>query len=148
MGGTPVAMAYGDVFTSLQTGIIDGTENNETALTLGKHGEICKVFSMDEHAMIPDALLVSSKVWDTISPEDQKILIAAARKSTVDHQALWDKSVQDAIAEAQSEMGVTFVYDVDKEAFRQATAGMVKRYAAEYPGVARLLALIEQIRAQ
>ena len=147
MGGTPVAMAYGDVFTSLQTGIIDGTENNETALTLGKHGEICKVFSMDEHAMIPDALLVSSKVWDTISPEDQKILIAAARKSTVDHQALWDKSVQDAIAEAQSEMGVTFVYDVDKEAFRQATAGMVDKYSAEYPGVAKLLALIEQIRA-
>lgn len=148
MGGTPVAMAYGDVFTSLQTGIIDGTENNETALTLGKHGEICKVFSKDEHAMIPDALLVSSKVWDTISPEDQQILIAAARKSTVDHQTMWDQSVADAIAEAENDMGVTFVYDVDKEAFRQATAGMVKQYAAEYPGVARLLALIDQIRAQ
>ena len=48
LGGTPVAMAYGDVYTSLQTGIIDGTENNETALTTGKHGEICKVFSMDQ----------------------------------------------------------------------------------------------------
>ena len=56
-------------------------------------------------------------------------------------------SVVDAIAEAQSEMGVTFVYDVDKEAFRQATAGMVDKYSAEYPGVAKLLALIEQIRA-
>ncbi len=52
LGGTPVAMAYGDVYTSLQTGIIDGTENNETALTTGKHGEICKVFSMDQHAIV------------------------------------------------------------------------------------------------
>ncbi|HIV55006.1 MAG TPA: TRAP transporter substrate-binding protein [Candidatus Anaerobiospirillum stercoravium] len=148
MGGTPVAMAYGDVFTSLQTGIIDGTENNETALTLGKHGEICKVFSLDEHAMIPDALLLSSKVWDTIAPADQQILIEAARLSTVHHQAKWDQSVKDAIAEAQNEMGVTFVYDVDKEAFRQATAGLVDKYSQEYPGVAQLLALIEQIRAQ
>lgn len=61
MGGTPVAMSYGDVYTSLQTGIIDGTENNETALTTGKHGEICKVYSKDEHAMIPDVMVMSAK---------------------------------------------------------------------------------------
>ena len=54
LGGIPVAMSYGDVYTSLQTGIIDGTENNETALTTGKHGEVCKVYSVDQHAMIPD----------------------------------------------------------------------------------------------
>ena len=47
LGGIPVAMSYGDVYTSLQTGIIDGTENNETALTTGKHGEVCKVYSVD-----------------------------------------------------------------------------------------------------
>lgn len=64
LGGTPVAMSYGDVYTSLQTGIIDGTENNETALTTGKHGEICKVFSKDEHAMIPDVMVMSAKVWE------------------------------------------------------------------------------------
>ena len=46
-------MSYGDVYISLQTGIIDGTENNETALTTGKHGEVCKVYSVDQHAMIP-----------------------------------------------------------------------------------------------
>ncbi len=67
LGGIPVAMAYGDVYTSLQTGIIDGTENNETALTTGKHGEICKVFSTDEHAMIPDVLVMSAKTWAAIS---------------------------------------------------------------------------------
>ena len=59
LGGIPVAMSYGDVYTSLQTGIIDGTENNETALTTGKHGEICKVYSTDQHAMIPDVMVMS-----------------------------------------------------------------------------------------
>lgn len=146
MGGTPVAMAYGDVFTSLQTGIIDGTENNETALTLGKHGEVCKVYSTDQHAMIPDVLVISSKVWDTLSPEDQASLIDAARDSTLDHQKMWDKSVADAIAEATSQMGVTFINDVDKDAFRKATAGMLTKYAQEYPGVNNLLKLIEAIR--
>ncbi len=68
LGGIPVAMSYGDVYTSLQTGIIDGTENNETALTTGKHGEICKVYSTDQHAMIPDVMVMSAKVWKTISP--------------------------------------------------------------------------------
>ena len=61
LGGIPVTMSYGDVYTSLQTGIIDGAESNETALTTGKHGEICKVFSTDEHAMIPDVLVMSAK---------------------------------------------------------------------------------------
>ncbi|MCI9106453.1 MAG: TRAP transporter substrate-binding protein, partial [Lachnospiraceae bacterium] len=66
LGGIPVAMSYGDVYTSLQTGIIDGTENNETALTTGKHGEICKVYSTDQHAMIPDVMVMSAKVWANI----------------------------------------------------------------------------------
>lgn len=82
LGGIPVAMSYGDVYTSLQTGIIDGTENNETALTTGKHGEICKVYSTDQHAMIPDVLVMSAKTWASISPEDQKVILDAAYAST------------------------------------------------------------------
>ena len=73
LGGIPVAMSYGDVYTSLQTGIIDGTENNETALTTGKHGEICKVFSSDQHAMIPDVMVMSSRGSADYSGGSQKI---------------------------------------------------------------------------
>ena len=148
MGGTPVAMAYGDVFTSLQTGIIDGTENNETALTNGKHGEICKVYSTDQHAMIPDALVISSKIWDSLSPEDQKIMVEAARNSTVSHRDMWDSAIAEAIEEAKTKMGVTFVNDVDKDAFREATKGMVAKYSQEYPGVAKMIDLISTIRTQ
>lgn len=145
LGGIPVAMAYGDVYTSLQTGIIDGTENNETALTTGKHGEICKVYSTDQHAMIPDVMVMSAKVWRGISPEDQQIILEAAHESTESHKIAWDSAIDEAIEEAKAQMNVTFVDDVDKEAFREATSGMVDEYCQEYPGVQTLLDIIDSV---
>lgn len=145
MGGTPVAMSYGDVYTSLQTGIIDGTENNETALTTGKHGEICKVYSTDQHAMIPDVMVMSAKVWNQISSKDQQIILEAAHESTESHKIAWDSAIQAAIEEAKTQMGVTFVDDIDKEAFREATSGMISEYSSMYPKVAELLEIIDSV---
>lgn len=145
LGGIPVAMAYGDVYTSLQTGIIDGTENNETALTIGKHGEICKVYSTDQHAMIPDVMVMSEKIWRVISAEDQQIILEAAHESTESHKIAWDAAIDEAVEEAKAQMNVTFVDDVDKEAFREATSGMVEEYCQEYPGVQTLLDIIDSV---
>ncbi len=145
LGGIPVTMSYGDVYTSLQTGIIDGAESNETALTTGKHGEVCKVFSTDEHAMIPDVLVMSAKVWKNISPEDQKIILEAAYESTESHKEAWDAAISDAVREASEQMNVEFVNDVDKDAFREATSGMVDEYCQEYPGVKNLLDIIDSV---
>ena len=146
LGGIPVAMSYGDVYTSLQTGIIDGTENNETALTTGKHGEICKVYSTDQHAMIPDVMVMSAKVWNTISPEDQQIILDAAKASTESHKIAWDAAIEEAIEEASTTMSVEFVNDVDKDAFREATSGMIEDYCEEYPGVQKLLDIIDSVK--
>lgn len=145
LGGTPVAMSYGDVYTSLQTGIIDGTENNETALTTGQHGEICKVFSTDQHAMIPDVMVMSAKVWNNIEPADQKVILEAAHASTENHKIAWDAAIAEAIEHAKTEMGVTFIDDVDKAAFREATSGMLAEYSAKYPGVSKLLGIIDSV---
>lgn len=131
---------------SLQTGIIDGTENNETALTTGKHGEVCKVYSVDQHAMIPDVLIMSEKVWKQISPEDQQIILEAAHNSTEAHKVMWDTAIDEAVKEAQETMGVEFVYDVDKEAFREATQPMIEAYEEQYPGVKTLMDTIEAAR--
>jgi len=145
LDGTPVAMAYGDVYTALQTGIIDGTENNETALTVGKHGEVCKVYSWDEHTMIPDMLVMSSKAWDLLSEEDRQIVIECAENSTQTHKVEWDSAIEEAVAEAKT-MGVTFVEDVDKEAFRLATEEMIAGYEEKYPKVKELLDAIGTIQ--
>ena len=145
LGGIPVAMSYGDVYTSLQTGIIDGTENNETALTTGKHGEICKVYSTDQHAMIPDVLVMSAKTWASISPEDQQVILDAAYASTESHKIAWDAAIEKEIQEASAQMNVEFVNDVDKDAFRNATSGMLNEYCQEYPGVQSLLDIINSV---
>ena len=145
LGGTPVAMAYGDVYTSLQTGIIDGTENNETALTTGLHGEVCKVFSVDEHAMIPDVLVMSSDVWARICEADRELILQAARESTQNHKTAWDAAIDEAIEIAQNQMGVEFVYDVDKEAFRQATSSLIEQYSQTYPEVGDMINLINSV---
>ncbi len=146
LGGIPVAMSYGDVYTSLQTGIIDGTENNETALTTGKHGEVCKVFSTDQHAMIPDVMVMSAKVWNALTEEDQQVILEAARASTESHKVAWDAAIEEAVEEASGEMGVEFVNDVDKDAFRDATSAMIEDYCEEYPGVQKLLDTIHSVK--
>jgi tripartite ATP-independent transporter DctP family solute receptor len=146
LGGTPVAMAYGDVYTALQTGIIDGTENNETALTTGKHGEVCKYYSYTEHTMIPDMLVMSAKTWGQLSDPDRQIVLEAARNATQAHKAAWAEAVEQAKQEAEDDMGVQFIYDVDKQAFRDDTASMVQDYAKEYPRVQEVLDIIDQVQ--
>ena len=145
LGGTPVAMSYGEVYTALSTGIIEGTENNETALTVGKHGEVCKVYSVDQHAMIPDVMVMSAKVWNNIEADDQKIILECAKDATNAHKEMWEEAIDEAVEEAKK-MGVEFVYDVDKQAFRDATADIIESYRDKYPGVDKLLSTIEKVR--
>ncbi len=137
LGGTPVSLPYGEVYTALQSGVIDGAESNETALTIGKHGEVAKYFSYDEHTMIPDILVVSSKVWDTLSKDQQKAIQEAAKESTTFANPLWTKSISDAKVEAEK-MGVKF-NDVDKKPFQDAVAPVLKKYSDSMPEVKKLL---------
>lgn len=144
IGGTPVGMSYGEVYTSLQSGVIDGAESNETALTNGKHGEVAKHFSYDEHTRIPDILVISSKVWDSLTPEQQEAVKEAATESTDYHKPLWSQAIEEAKKEAAEEMGVEF-HEVDKEAFRKAVEPMLDKYGKEYPDVAKLLEAFKEL---
>ncbi|SKC86444.1 TRAP transporter substrate-binding protein [Maledivibacter halophilus] len=144
LGGTPVGMPYGEVYTSLQSGVIDGAESNETALTNGKHGEVSKHFSYDEHTRIPDILVLSSKVWESLSEDQQAIVKEAAVESTEYHKPLWDKAIEEAKTEASEEMGVEF-HEVDKEPFRKAVEPMLKQYGEDYPQVKELLDAFKEL---
>lgn len=145
LGGTPVVIPFGEIYTSLQTGVIDGAESNETALTQAKHGEVAKVFSLDEHTMIPDMLVISTKTWERLPQSDRDILVEAAIASTEEHKVTWKKAIESAVEEAEG-MGVTFVEDVDKKAFQEAAASMVGDYADEYPGVQDVLNIVDSER--
>lgn len=145
LGGTPVVMPFGETYTALQTGVIDGAESNETVLTASNHGEVAKSFSMTEHTMIPDLLAISTRTWERLDPADRELVTEAAIASTEAHKEAWEVEIDDAVTQAE-EMGVEFVTDVDKEAFREATRPMVDSYAEEYPAVADLLTTIDEAR--
>lgn len=123
MGGSPTPLAYGELYTALQQGVVDGAENNPTALTNSRHGEVSKVYSADEHTMIPDVLVISSKVWDKLDAEHQTALKKAANESMMYHKEVWSEMTEKAIDKAQKSMNVKFV-SVEKQPFVDAVKPM------------------------
>ena len=122
LGAAPAPIPFGEVYTALQQGVIDGAENNEPSYVQTRHVEVAKYYSEDEHTAVPDFLVISTKVWDKLTDEQRKILTTAAKHSETYEQELWDKEVAASRAEAIKE-GATFV-KVDKAAFRAALAPM------------------------
>lgn len=123
MGASPTPLAYGELYTALQQKVVDGAENNQTALTLARHGEVAKFFSEDEHTMIPDVLVIGQKSWDKLTPEQQKALKKAADDSMIYHKDLWQKMIAETTQEAKDKLGVEFV-KVDKQPFIDITKSM------------------------
>lgn len=123
LGGSATPLAYGELYTALQQKVVDAAENNETALTLARHGEVAKTFSQDEHTMIPDVLLISEKTWAKLTPEQQKAIKTAADNSMMSHKDLWVKMIEEEKKKAQEKMGVKFI-TVEKQPFIDATKSM------------------------
>ncbi|MEI4949059.1 TRAP transporter substrate-binding protein [Aeromonas caviae] len=120
LGAAPAPIPFGEVYTALQQGVIDGAENNEPSYVQTRHVEVAKFYAEDQHTSVPDFLVISSKVLDKLSDEQKAILITAAKHSETYEQELWDKEV--AVSRKQAtDAGATFI-QVDKEAFRTALA--------------------------
>ena len=142
-GGSATAMPISDVYTAMQSGVIDGAENNETALTVGGHGEVAKCYSYDEHTRIPDIVLISTKVWNKFSAEQQEIVQAAADAAKETYKADWQAAIEQAVKDAETNMGVTFYHPILWLRSRSRPA-IYDRLAKEEPEV---WALCEKIQA-
>ncbi len=129
MGGAPTPMSFGEVYTSLQQGVIDGAESNETALTNNKHGEVAKAYTYTEHQYVPDVLIVSTNMWDGLSEEQQQAITDAAVESSESHKQVWSDAIDTAITEGE-DMGVTY-YEIDKQPFIDAAEPLHETYQAE-----------------
>lgn len=147
LGGAPVVMAFGDTYTALQTGMIDGAESNETVLTDSAHGEVTKAFSWTRHTIIPDLLLMSADARARLSTEDQQLIEELARRSSQDHRIAWDAAIEQAVADSR-DMGVEFYDDVDRAAFEEASRPLVEQFAADSPEVQRVLDIIDEVREE
>ncbi|MDA0315384.1 MAG: TRAP transporter substrate-binding protein [Bacteroidetes bacterium] len=142
MGGSPTPVSYGELYTALQQGIVDAAENNPPSFYNSRHYEVCKYYSIDEHTAIPDVVLVSTKVWSELSPEEQKWLQEAANESAVYQEGLWKEAVEEALREVQK-AGVKISYP-SKEPFFDKVSGVYEQVFKEQPQLEPLIKRIQQ----
>lgn len=138
MGGSATPMSSGEVYTSLQQGIIDGAENNETVLVDDGHGEVAKSYTYTQHQYLPDIVIISVDTWDAMTESDQQILMQSMKDAWQAHETEWlqivDRNKQGAI-----EMGVQF-YEIDKTPFIEAVKSQQEEFCAKSEDNARYFA--------
>ncbi|NBI43276.1 DctP family TRAP transporter solute-binding subunit [[Haemophilus] felis] len=144
LGGNPTPLAYGELYTALQQGVVDAAENNIPSYTLSRHSEVSKYFSEDEHTMVPDVLVISSKVWDSLDKKSQEALQQAALEATLKMRDLWVAS-ENKERESAIKQGSTFV-EVDKAAFKAAVKPMYEALEKEAPETYKIVEEILKIK--
>lgn len=127
LGGSPTPISFGELYTALQQGIVDGAENNAPSFYHSGHYEAARYYSLDEHTSVPDILLISSRVWHSLDAQQQAWLQAAADDSVAFQRRLWQQSTEEALAAVRA-AGVEVIYP-DKAPFREAVAAMKASYA-------------------
>lgn len=140
LGGSPTPIAWGELYTALQQGIVDGAENNPPSFYLSRHYEVCKYYSLDEHAAVPDVLLVSMVVWNDLTEQQRQWLQDAASESAIYQRELWAESVEEALA-ALREAGVE-INRPPTEPFAEQVAPMYEAFRDD----PEVYDLIERIR--
>ena len=141
LGANATPMPYGEVYSGIETGVIDGAENNWPSYDTAKHAEVAKYYSLDEHLIVPEVLVMSKAAWDKMSPEDQAITKQAAKDSVAKQRELWDAKEQESrkIVEAAG----TVVTTPDKQPFIDAMGPVYEKHVTD----PKLKDLVERIKA-
>src|SRR5579864_9796559 len=119
LGGNGVAMGYDQVFSALQTGVIDGAENNFPSYVFANHYTAAKYYSLTEHLIIPEVLCFSKKAWGTLSADDQSLIKKFAREAQMEEREFWKKYEETAMEKAKA-AGCEIVEIADKAPFQKA----------------------------
>jgi tripartite ATP-independent transporter DctP family solute receptor len=131
MGGNGIAMGYGEVFSALQTGVLDGAENNPPSMFTSNHYNAgAKYYAQTNHLIIPEIFVMSKVTWDKLSKDEQALVHKFSKEAQLEQRALWDKSVADYTSKLKA-AGVEFV-TVDQKPFYDATAAVRAKYGAPY----------------
>jgi len=141
LGGSATPIAWGELYTALQQGVVDGAENNPPSFYTSKHYEVCKYYSLDEHTAVPDVLLISTVVWNELSEQEKQWLQEAADESYQYEKKLWREATLKALEEVQK-AGVKIYYP-DKSLFED----KVKPLIEEFKEDKEIFDLIQKIKA-
>jgi len=141
MGANATPMPYGEVYTALKVGTVDGAENNWPSYDTSRHFEVAKYYSLTEHSMAPEMLLMSKKVYDTLTPDEQKVIRQAAKESVPYMRKLWDE--KEAKSRAAVIAGGSQIIEVDKKSFQDAMKPVYDKFITD----AKLKDLIVRVQA-
>src|SRR4051794_13243149 len=130
MGGNGIAMGFNELYSAMQTGVVDGAENNEPTVLAQNHYQVAKIYSLTGHLIIPEMFVFSKATWDKQSKEDQALLKKLSREAQFEQRKLWDEKTAKATEELKAK-GVQFV-PADKPAFFKATQPVRDKYGAKY----------------
>ncbi|HKJ80362.1 MAG TPA: TRAP transporter substrate-binding protein [Prolixibacteraceae bacterium] len=126
LGGSATPISYGELYTALQSGVVDGAENNPPSLYTSRHYEVCKFYSLDEHTTIPDVLVISQQIWEDLTPQEQEWVQQAADESAVLERKLWAESEKLSLEEVQK-AGVKINYP-EKAPFIEKVQPLLESY--------------------
>ena len=126
LGGSPTPISWGELYTALQSGVVDGAENNPPSLYTSRHYEVCKFYSLDEHTTSPDVLVFSQIIWDKLSEQQKEWIQQAADESAVLQRKLWAESEMESLEEVQK-AGVQINYP-DKAPFIEKVQPLLESY--------------------
>jgi tripartite ATP-independent transporter DctP family solute receptor len=142
-GASATPISWGELYTALQQGVVDGAENNPPSFHLARHYEVCRYYTLNEHTTVPDVVIVSTHFWDTLTPQQQQWLQEAADESAVYQRELWEESTATSLA-AVEEHGVEIIRP-DKSVFAARVASLHDEAALD-PVIGPLSRRIAELR--
>jgi TRAP-type C4-dicarboxylate transport system substrate-binding protein len=131
LGGNGIAMGYDQVFSALQTGVIDGAENNPPSYVFSNHYTAAKYYSLTEHLVIPEVLCFSKRSWGSLSADDQNLIKKFAREAQMEEREFWKKYEQTAMEKAKA-AGCEIIEIADKTPFQNAVKPVWDKYGPKY----------------
>lgn len=143
LGGSPTPMAYGELYTAIQQGVVDGAENNPPSFVSSNHHEISKYFTIDEHSSVPDVLLIGTKFWDKLSNQERQWVQEAAEESAKAQKIFWQESVEESM-EIAKKFGVE-VITPEKSLFQEKSKSVLEGFLKDFP---EMIDIVTKIKKQ
>ena len=142
LGANATPLEFGQVYEALKTGVIDGAENNWPSYESTRHFEVAKYYTLDQHSLSPEVLVMSKKSWDKLNARDRRLVRKAAAMSVPVMRDLWNKRVEESRAKVMA-AGNDVIEEVDKQPFIDAMGPVYAKFA----GTPELKSLVERIQA-
>ncbi|WP_233267549.1 TRAP transporter substrate-binding protein [Algibacter sp. L1A34] len=137
LGGSPTPMAYGELYTAIQQGVVDGAENNPPSFVSSNHYEVSKYYTLDQHSSVPDVLLIGTKFWNKLTDQEKQWVQEAADESSQAEKVFWQNSVEESMATARK-AGVEIIIP-DKSLFQEQSKSVLEGFEKEHPEMSELI---------